>query len=226
MKTPSFVLFALALVTPLSAQTTPTADRYWPQWRGPDMTGVSKHRDAAARVERDEERPLEGRDSRDADRRLPVVWGDRLFVLDRGARRRRRRRAHAPLGGVSRAARIASSCWRSTGRPARRSGSASRREEAPHEAAHADNGTWASSSADHRRRARLSRTSSRSGSTRTTWTARSSGRRTSATSGCAVSSVKDHARALRQPLVVVWDHLRASRSSPRSTRRRAASCGA
>ena len=50
-------------------------ERFWPQWRGPHATGVSRHADSARRMERDEERPVEGGN--------PRTW---LFVARRVGR--------------------------------------------------------------------------------------------------------------------------------------------
>jgi outer membrane protein assembly factor BamB len=97
-------------------------------------------------VERDEERPLEGRDSgtRIGD---PRRLGRSAVRADGGARRPRPEATHAPLGGVT-------PRWphrytvlaidRKTGKTIweRVAG-----EDTPHEATRADNGTWASSSA-------------------------------------------------------------------------------
>ena len=119
-----FTANCVLFVAVLSAQT-PSADRYWPQWRGPDMTGVSKH--ATPPLEWSETKnvrwkvEIPGRGSA-----TPVVWGDRLFVLtavpEGLAPRPHMRRSAASR----RAGRIATPCSRLTERRARRSGSASR----------------------------------------------------------------------------------------------------
>ena len=63
------------------------AERFWPQWRGPDATGVSRHADPP--VEWSETKNIRwkieipGRGSAS-----PVVWGDRVFLSDGGARGR------------------------------------------------------------------------------------------------------------------------------------------
>ena len=122
------------------------ADRFWPQWRGPDMTGVSHHADPP--VEWSETRNIRwkieipGRGSAS-----PVIWGDRVFLLTAVPTGASPDASHAPLGGVQprrahqflvlaidrRDGRIV---WQRTAR-----------EGAPHQASHAGNGTWASSSA-------------------------------------------------------------------------------
>lgn len=145
----SRVLTAVAaaglLASSPAAQGT-DADRFWPQWRGPDMTGVSRHADPP--VEWSETRNIRwkteipGRGSAS-----PVIWGDRVFLLTAVPTGASPDASHAPLGGVQprrahqfvvlaidrRDGRIV---WQRTAR-----------EETPHEASHADNGTWASSSA-------------------------------------------------------------------------------
>jgi outer membrane protein assembly factor BamB len=121
-------------------------DKYWPQWRGPHATGVSKTADP----------PTEWSESRNVRWKIevpgrgsssPVAWGDRLFLttaipagasLDEG---------HKPRGGMS--PRVAHqfklfAIDRATGKIAWEQ---TAREETPHEASHQDNGTWASASA-------------------------------------------------------------------------------
>lgn len=74
------VLAVAALVASVAAQPGTTADRFWPQWRGPDATGAS--RTASPPIEWSEGRnvrwkvEIPGRGSGS-----PVVWGDRLFLL-------------------------------------------------------------------------------------------------------------------------------------------------
>lgn len=119
-------------------------DRYWAQWRGPEANGVS--RSATPPLEWSESKNIkwkvevQGRGSA-----TPVVWGDRLFVLSAlpvGVGE-----AHAPLGGVEPRVPhryLVMAFDRQTGKVAWERVA---REEAPHEATHQDNGTWASSSA-------------------------------------------------------------------------------
>jgi outer membrane protein assembly factor BamB len=139
----AFVFMSLALAP--SAQE-PAADRFWPQWRGPLANGIS--RTANPPIEWSETKnvrwkvEIPGRGSAS-----PVVWGDRVFVLTAIPAGISIAESHAPRGGVNprgvhryvvmaidrRDGRIV---WQQTSR-----------EEAPHEASHQDNGTWASSSA-------------------------------------------------------------------------------
>ena len=137
------MVVAFALVS-LSAQTGP-ADRYWPQWRGPSMTGVSKT--AQPPTEWSETKnvrwkiEIPGRGSAS-----PIVWGDRVYVstavpvgVDGPA-------AHAPRGALPRIPHkyMLMAIDRKTGKIVWERVA---REEAPHEASHAENGTWASASA-------------------------------------------------------------------------------
>jgi len=117
------------------ASTTATADRYWPQWRGPDATGASAT--ANPPVEWSETKnvrwkiALPGRGAS-----TPVVWGDRLYVStaipsDGSGDRARHRfvvRAINRKDGTT--------AWEHVVR-----------EEAPHEGTHREFGTMASPSA-------------------------------------------------------------------------------
>ena len=89
----------------------PEAEKYWPQWRGPHATGVSKN--AKPPLEWSEtknirwKKEIPGRGSG-----TPVVWGDRVYVLTAVPRSTaprlhgRRGKAPRPLTGMS--------SWRST----------------------------------------------------------------------------------------------------------------
>jgi outer membrane protein assembly factor BamB len=129
---------AAVLLAPALAMTPATADRYWGQWRGPHATGVS--RTATPPVEWSETRnirwkvPLPGRGSG-----TPVVWGDLVFVTTAEAADGNTR---ATAGRMHKFTVIALD--RKTGKIAWQQVA---REEAPHEAAHPDNGTFASPSA-------------------------------------------------------------------------------
>src|SRR6188768_3563681 len=130
-----------------AADTQPsTAGRYWAQWRGPEATGVS--RTATPPIEWSETKnvrwkvEIPGRGSAS-----PVVWGDRVFVLTAIPAGTSVGESHAPRGGVNPRGvhryvvmaldrRDGKVVWQQTAR-----------EEAPHEASHQDNGTWASASA-------------------------------------------------------------------------------
>jgi outer membrane protein assembly factor BamB len=135
------------LLTALVAAAHPDAVKYWPQWRGPAATGASAHANP----------PLEWSETKNVRWKVeipgrgsssPVVWQDRLFLLTAIA-------ASAPAGDASHAPRGAANpremhrfvvyaIDRKTGRTVWQR---TAREAVPHEAAHQDNGTWASSSA-------------------------------------------------------------------------------
>src|SRR4030095_14402403 len=74
------IVASTLLGTSSRAQGPPSADRFWPQWRGPDATGVSKHANP----------PIEWNETKNIRWKVeipgrgfasPVVWGDRIFVL-------------------------------------------------------------------------------------------------------------------------------------------------
>src|SRR5439155_11630501 len=74
------LILGTALVAATLAAPDPRAERFWPQWRGPYATGVSKYADP----------PLEWGESKIIRWKVeipgrgsasPVIWGDRIFVL-------------------------------------------------------------------------------------------------------------------------------------------------
>ena len=148
MRANSAIAVALLLVATTLALSgsTSEADKYWPQWRGPERTGVSKSADPPVAWAENKnikwKIEVPGRGSAS-----PVVWGDRLFLLTAVPVGVPLGESHQPRGGVN--PRIAHSYRvlsinRADGKIVwdRTAG-----EEAPHEASHQDNGTWASSSA-------------------------------------------------------------------------------
>jgi outer membrane protein assembly factor BamB/mono/diheme cytochrome c family protein len=135
----------LASASALRAQA-PEAERFWAQWRGPEATGVS--RTATPPLEWSETRnvrwkvEIPGRGSAS-----PVVWGDRVFVLSAVPVGVAGDAQHAPRGAANpRGAHryVVMALDRQTGRTVWERVA---REEEPHEPAHGENGTWASSSA-------------------------------------------------------------------------------
>lgn len=150
MRTPHPLALVLALVCAGLAAAVAAfdaeAEKYWPQWRGPHATGVSKHADP----------PLEWSETNNISWKVeipgrstatPVVWGDRIFLLTAVPVGVAPAESHTPRGAItprlphhykvlalSRA--TGAVVWERTAR-----------EEVPHEASHQDNGTWASSSA-------------------------------------------------------------------------------
>jgi outer membrane protein assembly factor BamB len=137
---------ALFLATTVPGASNDEAERFWPQWRGPHATGAS----AVANP------PVEWSESRNIRWKIevpgrgsatPVIWGDRLYVLTAVPAGVPATEGHEPRGGIE--PRIAHqysvlAIDRRTGKTVWQRVA---REEAPHEASHQDNGTWASSSA-------------------------------------------------------------------------------
>jgi len=71
---------ALSLLPSAATAEQDPADRYWPQWRGPDATGVAPHADPPVTWSETEnvrwKVAIPGR-----GHASPVVWGDRVFLL-------------------------------------------------------------------------------------------------------------------------------------------------
>ena len=129
-----------------SAEGATAAERFWPQWRGPYATGVSKHADP----------PLEWSETKNVRWKVeipgrgsasPIVWGDRIFVLSAVPIGVAGAATHAPRGGLEPRERhrfVVLAIDRHTGKTIWERVA---REHQPHEPNHQDNGTWASSSA-------------------------------------------------------------------------------
>ena len=124
--------------------TSPAADRFWPQWRGPHATGVSKTATP----------PLEWSDTKNIRWKVeipgrgsasPIVWGDRVYVLTAVPAGASLDSSHQPRGASPSTHRfVVLAIDRATGRTV---WERTAREEAPHETSHPQNGSWASSSA-------------------------------------------------------------------------------
>ncbi len=137
---------ALVLIAPVLTAQRPSADQFWPQWRGPHATGVSRSADP----------PLEWSETKNIRWKVeipgrgsasPVVWGDRLFVLTAVPMDVAAEAQHRPLGGAQpRAVHrfVVMAVDRRTGRTVWERVT---KEEQPHEPGHPENSTWASSSA-------------------------------------------------------------------------------
>jgi outer membrane protein assembly factor BamB len=138
---------SLALLVPPQSLSRPVAagaERFWPQWRGPHATGVSKTATP----------PIEWSDTRNIRWKVeipgrgsasPVVWGDRLFVLTAVPAGVPVDSSHAPRGATPSPHKfMVLAIDRQTGKVV---WERTAREEAPHESSHPENGTWASSSA-------------------------------------------------------------------------------
>ena len=133
------------VITSISvAQSAADAEKFWPQWRGPDGTGVSKLAKPPARVERDEEHPLEERNP-GTRRRHAGHLGRRRVRLDRRSGRRHRRRGPCGARQGARASHkyVVMALDRKDGRVI---WERVVREDTPHEASHQEWGTWASPS--------------------------------------------------------------------------------
>jgi outer membrane protein assembly factor BamB len=133
-----------AIVRP--AAQTPGADGFWPQWRGPHANGIS--RQANPPVDWSETKnvrwkvEIPGRGSAS-----PIVWNDRLFLLTAVPVGITGDGQHTPRGGLRpRGAHrfVVLAIDRKTGRTIWERVA---HEQEPHEAGHAENSTWASSSA-------------------------------------------------------------------------------
>jgi outer membrane protein assembly factor BamB len=137
---------AIASLTLVSAAADTTSEKYWPQWRGPYATGVSKTADPP--VEWSETKNIRwkveipGRGSG-----TPVIWADKVFVLsavpvgiDVGA-------SHQARGGTQPRVPhkfMVMALDRKTGTVVWERAA---REHTPHEGSHPQWGTYASSSA-------------------------------------------------------------------------------
>lgn len=134
------------LISTVSLHAAANDERYWAQWRGPAMTGVS--RTAKPPLEWSETKNIKwkveipGRGSSS-----PVVYGDRIYLLTAIPVGVSGDAQHAPRGGLPKRGthqykvlaidrKTGKTVWEQVAR-----------EEEPHEASHQDNGTWASSSA-------------------------------------------------------------------------------
>lgn len=120
--------------------------KYWAQWRGPDMTGVS--RTAKPPLEWSETRNIKwkveipGRGSSS-----PIVYGDRIYVLTAIPVGVAGPAQHSPRGGLPQRGRHQYKILAIDRQTGRTVWDRVAREEEPHEASHQDNGTWASGSA-------------------------------------------------------------------------------
>jgi outer membrane protein assembly factor BamB len=139
-------LVVLLSLSVLAASASVSDERYWAQWRGPSMTGVSTT--AKPPIEWSETKNVKwkveipGRGSAS-----PIVWGDRIYLLtavpkDIAGPAQHEPRGALPQRGVHQYKILAID--RATGKTVWERVA---REEEPHEPAHQDNGTWASSSA-------------------------------------------------------------------------------
>jgi hypothetical protein len=97
---PAILLMGLAVVVAQAqAGRDQKADRFWPQWRGPNATGVSRTANP----------PLEWSETKNIKWKTeipgrgaasPVVWGDRLYLLTAVPIGLTGDAAHAPRGTI------------------------------------------------------------------------------------------------------------------------------
>ena len=224
-------MMAVALVAATAAEqsgeTLIPAERFWPQWRGPHATGVSrrptrrssgaKRRTSAGRSRfpaADPRRPLCGAIASSCCR--PFRSGVTGATRARAARRPRSRATSSLRRPRHRSS-----------RPARRLGANAPREEQPHEARHQDNGTWASSSAITDGQRVFAWFESRG-----MYAYDMNGKLALAEGSRRQDDMRNEFGEGSTPalygnrLVIVWDHRAASRSSWRSTSAPARSSGA
>lgn len=133
----------LALGAHLAQSPSQPGERFWPQWRGPHATGVS----ATATP------PVQWSDTKNVRWKIeipgrgsssPIVWGDRVYVLSAVPPEVPIDQSHTPRGASPSKHRfVVLAIDRKTGKVM---WERTAREEAPHEAAHPQNGSWASAS--------------------------------------------------------------------------------
>src|SRR5262245_21416548 len=141
---PVFIVIVVFSSIP-AAQQQPDAMRFWAQWRGPQATGVSSTANP----------PLEWSETKNVKWKVeipgrgsasPIVWGDRIFVASAVPVGVQGEPQHAPRGGLRPRGMhrfVLYAIDRKTGRTVWERVAT---EREPHEAGHADNSTWASSS--------------------------------------------------------------------------------
>jgi outer membrane protein assembly factor BamB len=137
---------ATCLLALVQAAPDTTAEKYWPQWRGPYATGVSKTADPP--VEWSETKNIRwkveipGRGSG-----TPVIWGDKVFVLSAVPVGVDTAASHQARGGTQPRLPhkfVVMALDRKTGKVI---WERTAREHTPHEGSHPQWGTYASSSA-------------------------------------------------------------------------------
>jgi outer membrane protein assembly factor BamB len=140
------LVLACFLLWTISLHASVSDQRYWAQWRGPDMTGVSKT--AKPPLTWSEGKNIKwkvqipGRGSAS-----PIVYGDRVYVLTAIPVGVSGEAQHAPRGALPQRGLHQFKVMALDRKTGKTVWERVAREEEPHEAAHGDNGTWASSSA-------------------------------------------------------------------------------
>jgi outer membrane protein assembly factor BamB len=139
------ITLAGSLIAGAFAQTESPVARFWGQWRGPEATGVSRTANPPTEWSETKnirwkvEIPGRGTGS-------PVVWGDRVYLMTAVPAGLTGETQHAPRGGIQPLIPHRFVIMALNRRDGRVVWERTVREEAPHEASHVDNGTWASSS--------------------------------------------------------------------------------
>jgi outer membrane protein assembly factor BamB len=137
------LLIPAVLVVVGSVSSAANRDQYWPQWRGPDATGVSKQ--AKPPLEWSESKNIRWKKEipgRGAG--TPVIWDNLIFISTAIPQDATGDAAHAPRGRTTGAHKyVVMALGRKDGRVVWERVA---REEAPHEATHQEWGTWASPS--------------------------------------------------------------------------------
>jgi outer membrane protein assembly factor BamB len=129
----------------LDAQQRPE-DRFWGQWRGPQMKGVSPTANPPVQWSETQnirwKTEIPGRGSSS-----PVVWGDRVYLLTAVPVGVSADASHEPRGGLSPRLAHRFMVLAIDRRDGKIVWERVAREEVPHSATRQDNGTWASASA-------------------------------------------------------------------------------
>jgi outer membrane protein assembly factor BamB len=137
--------FAVTLAATAHLAAADEGEKFWPQWRGPYATGVS--RQANPPIEWSETKNIKwkveipGRGSSS-----PVVWGDRLYLQTAVPVGLHGEESHKPRGGINPRGPHAFKLLAIDRHTGKTVWEKTAREQTPHEPAHFENGTWASGS--------------------------------------------------------------------------------
>jgi outer membrane protein assembly factor BamB len=145
MKHAALAAICTGLVTMVQARPDSSSDNFWPQWRGPYATGVSKTADP----------PVEWSETKNVRWKVevpgrgsgtPVIWGDKVFVLTAVPAVENGAASHEPRGAGAKVPHkfVVLALDRKTGKTV---WERTAYEHTPHEGSHPQWGTWASSSA-------------------------------------------------------------------------------
>ena len=136
----------MAVSASLLVAQQPAADRFWGQWRGPSMAGVSST--ANPPVEWSETKNIRWKiEIPGRGTASPVVWGDRVYLLTAVPVGVTGAASHEPRGGVEPRVAHRFVVMAINRRDGKIVWERTAREEVPHSGTRQDNGTWASSSA-------------------------------------------------------------------------------